>query len=59
MDQPGLVERASRGDHSDATQQALLAIWQNLPMLRDPARFEAHMFRAMLVRGSSADEGLA
>jgi RNA polymerase sigma-70 factor, ECF subfamily len=25
----------------DATQQALLAIWQNLPMLRDPARFEA------------------
>jgi DNA-directed RNA polymerase specialized sigma24 family protein len=25
----------------DATQQALLAIWQDLPQLRDPARFEA------------------
>jgi len=24
----------------DATQQALLAIWQDLPQLRDPARFE-------------------
>ena len=25
----------------DATQQALLAIWQDLPKLRDPAQFEA------------------
>jgi len=25
----------------DATQQALLAIWQDLPQLRDPARFDA------------------
>jgi RNA polymerase sigma factor (sigma-70 family) len=33
----------------DATQQALLAIWQNLPQLRDPARFEAWSYR-LLVR---------
>jgi DNA-directed RNA polymerase specialized sigma24 family protein len=25
----------------DATQQALLAIWQYLPRLRDPSRFDA------------------
>ena len=25
----------------DATQQALLAIWRDLPKLRDPARFDA------------------
>src|SRR4026209_425462 len=29
----------------DATQQALLAIWQDLPELRDPARFEAWSYR--------------
>jgi len=33
----------------DATQQALLAIWQDLPQLRDPARFEAWAYR-LLVR---------
>jgi RNA polymerase sigma-70 factor (ECF subfamily) len=33
----------------DATQQALVAIWQNLPKLRDPARFEAWSYR-LLVR---------
>ena len=33
----------------DATQQALLAIWQNLPHLRDPAHFEAWSYR-LLVR---------
>jgi RNA polymerase sigma factor (sigma-70 family) len=32
----------------DATQQALLAIWQNLPMLRDPARFEAWSHRLLV-----------
>ena len=32
----------------DATQQALLAIWQNLPMLRDPARFEAWSYRLLV-----------
>ncbi|HUG29863.1 MAG TPA: sigma-70 family RNA polymerase sigma factor, partial [Candidatus Limnocylindria bacterium] len=33
----------------DATQQALLAIWQDLPQLRDPARFDAWSYR-LLVR---------
>jgi RNA polymerase sigma factor (sigma-70 family) len=33
----------------DATQQALLATWQDLPQLRDPARFEAWSYR-LLVR---------
>ena len=32
----------------DATQQALLAIWQNLPSLRDPARFEAWSYRLLV-----------
>jgi RNA polymerase sigma-70 factor (ECF subfamily) len=32
----------------DATQQALLSIWQNLPMLRDPARFEAWSYRLLV-----------
>ncbi|HSK93572.1 MAG TPA: sigma factor, partial [Candidatus Angelobacter sp.] len=33
----------------DATQQALVAVWQDLPKLRDPARFEAWSYR-LLVR---------
>ena len=32
----------------DATQQALLAIWQDLPHLRDPARFEAWSYRILV-----------
>jgi RNA polymerase sigma-70 factor (ECF subfamily) len=32
----------------DATQQALVAIWQDLPKLRDPARFEAWSYRLLL-----------
>jgi RNA polymerase sigma-70 factor (ECF subfamily) len=32
----------------DATQRALLAIWQNLPMLRDPSRFEAWSYRLLV-----------
>ena len=32
----------------DATQQALLAIWQKLPQLRDPARFEAWSYRLLV-----------
>ena len=32
----------------DATQQALFAIWQNLPMLRDPARFDAWSYRLLV-----------
>jgi RNA polymerase sigma-70 factor, ECF subfamily len=33
----------------DATQHALLAIWRDLPQLRDPARFDAWSYR-LLVR---------
>ena len=33
----------------DATQQALLAIWRDLPQLRDPARFDGWAYR-LLVR---------
>ena len=29
----------------DAAQQALLAMWRDLPRLRDPARFEAWAYR--------------
>jgi RNA polymerase sigma-70 factor, ECF subfamily len=32
----------------DATQQALLAIWQDLPRLRDPANFEAWSYRILV-----------
>jgi RNA polymerase sigma-70 factor (ECF subfamily) len=32
----------------DATQQALLAIWRDLPSLRDPARFDAWSYRLLL-----------
>ncbi|HEV8545574.1 MAG TPA: sigma factor [Candidatus Limnocylindrales bacterium] len=32
----------------DATQQALLAIWQDLPQLRDPARFESWSYRLLV-----------
>ena len=38
----------------DATQQALLATWQDLPQLRDPARFEAWSYR-LLVRACYAE----
>jgi len=33
----------------DATQQALLSVWRDLPQLRDPARFDAWSYR-LLVR---------
>jgi RNA polymerase sigma factor (sigma-70 family) len=39
----------------DATQQALLAIWQNLPTLRDPARFDAWSYRLLV--NACYDEG--
>ena len=32
----------------DATQQALLAIWQDLPGLRDPARFDAWSYKVLV-----------
>ena len=38
----------------DATQQALLSIWQDLPHLRDPARFDAWSYR-LLVRACYAE----
>ncbi|HJP71679.1 MAG TPA: sigma-70 family RNA polymerase sigma factor [Candidatus Limnocylindria bacterium] len=38
----------------DATQQALLAMWRDLPQLRDPARFEAWSYR-LLVRACYAE----
>ena len=38
----------------DATQQALLAIWQDLPQLRDPVRFDAWSYR-LLVRACYAE----
>ena len=38
----------------DATQQALLSIWQDLPQLRDPARFDAWSYR-LLVRACYAE----
>lgn len=38
----------------DATQRALLRIWQNLPKLRDPARFEAWSYR-LLIRSCYAE----
>jgi RNA polymerase sigma-70 factor (ECF subfamily) len=42
-------------DHAeDATQQALLSVWQDLPQLRDPARFEAWSYR-LLVRACYAE----
>jgi RNA polymerase sigma-70 factor (ECF subfamily) len=38
----------------DATQQALLAIWRDVPQLRDPARFDAWSHR-LLVRACYAE----
>ena len=38
----------------DATQQALLTIWRDLPTLRDPARFDAWSYR-VLVRACYAE----
>lgn len=38
----------------DATQQAFLDIWRNLPRLRDPAKFEAWSYR-VLVRACHAE----
>ena len=38
----------------DATQQALLTIWRDLPQLRDRARFDAWSYR-LLVRACYAE----
>ena len=42
----------------DATQQALLSIWRDLPQLRDPTRFEAWSYR-LLVRACYAEASQA
>jgi RNA polymerase sigma-70 factor (ECF subfamily) len=38
----------------DATRQAMLSVWQDLPQLRDPTRFEAWSYR-LLVRACYAE----
>jgi len=42
----------------DATQQALLSIWRDLPQLRDAERFDAWSYR-LLVRACYAEAGRA
>lgn len=37
-----------RGLAEDATQQAVLSMWRDLPQLRDPARFEAWSYRLLV-----------
>jgi len=46
----GVAQRILRdtGLAEDATQQALLAIWRNLPQLRDPTRFDAWSYRLLV-----------
>ena len=53
-----LAHRILRDVHlaDDATQQALLNVWRELPRLRDPARFDAWSYR-LLVRACYAEAG--
>ena len=46
----GLAYRILRDHHraQDATQQALLGAWRDLPKLRDPARFDAWLYRLVV-----------
>ena len=46
----GLAYRILRDHHraQDATQQALLGAWRDLPNLRDPARFDAWLSRLVV-----------
>ena len=46
----GAAERILRDPHlaEDATQVALVSVWRSLPDLRDPARFEAWAYRALV-----------
>ena len=46
----GLAYRILRDHHraQDATQQALLGAWRDLPRLRDPARFDAWLHRLVV-----------
>jgi len=41
-------------DADDATQRALVAVWRDLPRLRDPSRFDAWSYR-LLVRACYAE----
>jgi RNA polymerase sigma-70 factor (ECF subfamily) len=43
-----------REQAEDATQQTLMAVWRDLPQLRDPARFEAWVYR-IAVRACHAE----
>jgi RNA polymerase sigma-70 factor (ECF subfamily) len=45
-----VAQRILRDRHlaEDATQQALLAMWRELPRLRDPGRFEAWSYRILV-----------
>ena len=45
-----IAHRILREAHlaEDATQQALIAIWQHLPALRDPSRFDAWSYRLLV-----------
>jgi RNA polymerase sigma-70 factor (ECF subfamily) len=42
----GILRDGAKAD--DATQQALVSIWRNLPRLRDPARFEGWSCRLLV-----------
>ena len=46
----GLAYRILRDHHraQDATQQALLGAWRDLPRLREPERFEAWLYRLVV-----------
>ncbi len=44
----GILRDTSLAD--DATQQALLAVWRDLPRLRDPGRYEAWVHRLLVRR---------
>lgn len=48
----GVLGDAARAD--DATQRALVAVWRDLPRLRDPQRFDAWSYR-LLVRACYAE----
>ena len=45
-----VATRILRDEHlaEDATQQAIVTIWRELPALRDPARFEAWSYRILV-----------
>jgi RNA polymerase sigma-70 factor (ECF subfamily) len=52
----GVAFNILRDSHQaeDATQQTLMAVWRDLPQLRDPARFEAWVYR-IAVRACHAE----